>query len=459
MVFPLRANRVLLAVGADIALTLAALFLAGEARLTLPFGNDLNEPATRLTWQVYALTAVIWLAVFSQWNLYTRRWARFREEWWALALAVLTALLILSGGLYFSFRLVSRLQILYFGALDLLLLTLLRIVLLAWRSRRTRRDRWRVLIAGASQAGRSLAARLIEHHAAGVQVIGFLADNGERPATLDGLPVLGALSDMSAIIQRERIDEVVLALPNDAYERMLSAIMELERMLVQVSLVPDVLDLAWFRTRAEDLNGVPLLRLRESPLNGPARALKRLMDMVLGAVLLALATPVLLIAALLVRLDSTGPVIIRQKRIGENAQPFGMFKLRTMRAGAEREPPAPVFEKKPDDPRITRIGRVLRRYSIDELPQLLNVLRGEMSLVGPRPELPWLVDRYEPWQRHRFAVPPGMTGWWQVNGRSERPMPQNVEDDLYYIRNYSLWLDVAILLRTIPVVLLGKGAY
>jgi lipopolysaccharide/colanic/teichoic acid biosynthesis glycosyltransferase len=118
-----------------------------------------------------------------------------------------------------------------------------------------------------------------------------------------------------------------------------------------------------------------------------------------------------------------------------------------------------AFEKRPDDPRITRVGRTLRHYSIDELPQLVNVLRGEMSLVGPRPELPWLVDCYDNWQRHRFAVPPGMTGWWQVHGRSDRPMHLNVEDDLYYIRNYSLWLDLEIILRTIPVVLSGRGAY
>ncbi|HEY3291645.1 MAG TPA: sugar transferase, partial [Anaerolineae bacterium] len=221
---------------------------------------------------------------------------------------------------------------------------------------------------------------------------------------------------------------------------------------------------------------------------------------------------------------SPGPVIIRQRRIGENAQPFEMLKFRTMIAGEKSEvrgqrsevgeerqeargkrqvaeekkqeagnqrpeaeekrlevgsqrpvvggqgpvaaghsnlqsPITNLLLKQPDDPRVTRAGRVLRRYSLDELPQLLNVLRGQMSLVGPRPELPWLVDAYEPWQRHRFAVPPGMTGWWQVNGRSDRPMHQNVEDDLYYIRNYSLWLDVAILLRTIPAVLSGKGAY
>jgi lipopolysaccharide/colanic/teichoic acid biosynthesis glycosyltransferase len=148
-------------------------------------------------------------------------------------------------------------------------------------------------------------------------------------------------------------------------------------------------------------------------------------------------------------------------------RPFGMFKFRTMFAGEETRIPADgrsitdeaLLRKHPNDPRVTRLGRVLRRYSLDELPQLLNVLRGEMSLVGPRPELPWLVDRYAPWQRRRFAVPPGMTGWWQISGRSERPMHLHVEDDLYYIRNYSLWLDLVILLRTIPIVLGGRGAY
>jgi lipopolysaccharide/colanic/teichoic acid biosynthesis glycosyltransferase len=185
----------------------------------------------------------------------------------------------------------------------------------------------------------------------------------------------------------------------------------------------------------------------------------------------------MLVTALAVRLDSSGPALIRQKRIGENGEPFNMLKFRTMFAGAETAAPSggetgkadeqegakigstEPIRKRPNDPRVTRVGRTLRHYSIDEIPQLVNVLRGEMSLVGPRPELPWLVDCYEPWQRHRFAVPPGMTGWWQIHGRSDRPMHLNVEDDLYYIRNYSLWMDVQILLRTVPVVLSGRGAY
>jgi exopolysaccharide biosynthesis polyprenyl glycosylphosphotransferase len=236
------------------------------------------------------------------------------------------------------------------------------------------------------------------------------------------------------------------------------------------------------------VNGVPLLRLRESPLNGPARTVKRLMDVVLSSLMFVCAAPIMAVVALVIRLDSPGPVIIRQKRIGENAQPFEMLKFRTMvddggqksEVGSQRSEARsqkqerekeknlhalrPVsnlseWHKRPDDPRVTRAGRLLRRYSLDELPQVVNVLRGEMSLVGPRPELPWLVDDYETWQRHRFAVPPGMTGWWQIHGRSDRPMQLNVEDDLYYIRNYSLWLDIVILLRTIPVVLSGRGAY
>jgi exopolysaccharide biosynthesis polyprenyl glycosylphosphotransferase len=296
-----------------------------------------------------------------------------------------------------------------------------------------------------------------------------------RDAVVDGIRVLGNLDEAGTIVQRKRVSEIVLALPHEAYNRMLAVITTLETLPVQVSLVPDVLDLAWFMTRVDDLNGVPLLRLRESPLNGPARALKRLIDIVASSLLLILCAPLIAALAIWVKLDSPGPAFIWQERIGENAQPFKMVKLRSMYArGAKGAPNGSEAEqgemsntdqtpsgphKRRDDPRVTRAGRYLRRFSIDELPQLVNVLRGEMSLVGPRPELPWLVDCYTPWQRHRFAVPPGMTGWWQINGRSDRPMHLNVEDDLYYIHNYSLWLDVIILLRTLPVVLGGKGAY
>jgi lipopolysaccharide/colanic/teichoic acid biosynthesis glycosyltransferase len=173
------------------------------------------------------------------------------------------------------------------------------------------------------------------------------------------------------------------------------------------------------------------------------------------------------LSALMVFLEDGRPVLFRQKRVGENGRLFEMIKFRTMVRNAEqlqglvekRDLNGNLIHKAKDDPRVTRVGRLLRRFSLDELPQLFNILAGTMSLVGPRPEMPYLVEKYQPWQRKRFAVPPGMTGWWQVSGRSEKPMHLHTEDDLYYIQNYSIWLDFQIIVRTIWVVLIGKGSY
>ena len=171
--------------------------------------------------------------------------------------------------------------------------------------------------------------------------------------------------------------------------------------------------------------------------------------------------------SLAIWLDDPGPVIFGQSRMGENGRVFKMYKFRTMHPGAENllhkfeklDDQGRLVHKSGNDPRVTRVGRFLRRASLDELPQLYNIIKGEMSLVGPRPELPELVNRYEPWQRQRFAAPQGMTGWWQINGRSDRPMHLHTEDDLYYIQHYSLPLDLFILLKTIVVVIQGKGAF
>ncbi len=191
--------------------------------------------------------------------------------------------------------------------------------------------------------------------------------------------------------------------------------------------------------------------------------LKRVFDLLFGFLALMLVLPVMALSMLLVYLDDGSPLIFRQKRVGKNGQLFEMFKIRTMVKDAERlqrqmEKHGSSY-KAQDDPRVTRVGRVLRRLSLDELPQLFNVLAGTMSLVGPRPEIPSLAEMYEPWQRKRFDVLPGMTGWWQINNRSEQPMYLHIEDDLYYIQNYSFWLDLRILARTVWIVLSGKGAY
>jgi exopolysaccharide biosynthesis polyprenyl glycosylphosphotransferase len=207
----------------------------------------------------------------------------------------------------------------------------------------------------------------------------------------------------------------------------------------------------------DDFFGLPLISIREPSITPVQARIKRTFDVAVSFLLLALLSPLMLFIALWVWLDSNGPVLIHQRRVGAGGEIFFMHKFRTMLWEPEKLDRAAV--KRQRDPRVTRAGRFLRRTSLDELPQLWNVVRGEMSLVGPRPELPAIVDLYEPWQRKRFAVPPGMTGWWQVNGRSERSMHLNTEIDLYYVQNYSILLDVQILLRTLGAVIKGKGAF
>jgi exopolysaccharide biosynthesis polyprenyl glycosylphosphotransferase len=210
--------------------------------------------------------------------------------------------------------------------------------------------------------------------------------------------------------------------------------------------------------------------LASQPKQGMSRAeriVKRLMDIVLATIALLLIAPVLLAAALLIKLESRGPVLFKQRRVGRGGKLFYIYKFRSMVVNAESlqstvnttTADGKTLHKHKDDSRVTRIGKFLRKTSVDELPQLFNILLGDMSIVGPRPELPWLVDQYEAWQRERFLVPQGLTGWWQVTGRSEKPCHLSTEDDLHYIHHYSLWLDIKIMLMTIPAALKGKGAF
>jgi len=226
-------------------------------------------------------------------------------------------------------------------------------------------------------------------------------------------------------------------------------------------------DLALYRTDIDDFAGIPMLDLRASAIDDYQRMIKRAFDIFFVVIALLPALPLMMLSALLIFLEDGAPVLFRQKRVGENGRLFKMLKFRTMIKNAEqlqaqmekRDADGNLIHKTKDDPRVTRVGHLLRRLSLDELPQLFNILAGTMSLVGPRPEMPYLVEKYQPWQRKRFAVPPGLTGWWQVNGRSDKPMHLHTEDDLYYIQNYSIWLDVQILVRTGWAVLFGKGAY
>ena len=212
---------------------------------------------------------------------------------------------------------------------------------------------------------------------------------------------------------------------------------------------------------------MPIVPLHASALNGRQRLVKRVFDLVITCLALPVSLVIMGLIAVAIRLEGPGPILFRQKRVGEHGELFELFKFRTMIPHAEEfrhlvehfDESGNLIHKTEHDPRVTRVGHYLRKTSLDELPQLFNVLQGKMSIVGPRPELPYLVERYEPWQRKRFSGPPGLTCWWQVNGRSSRPMHLHTEDDLYYVENYSFSLDLKILFKTVAVVLRGKGAY
>ena len=236
---------------------------------------------------------------------------------------------------------------------------------------------------------------------------------------------------------------------------------------MKVWVIPDYFRLALHKATIDEFAGIPMLDLRAPAISDNQRLAKRAFDLLVTLILFPLALPIMAFTALLVSTEGRQGILLYQPRAGENGRIFKMLKFRTMINGTEESPGYETENEQQElrehktinDPRVTRIGRILRRTSLDELPQLFNVLWGQMSLVGPRPELPWLVDRYEPWQRQRFAVPQGITGWWQIHGRSDRPMHLYTEDDLYYVQNYSLLLDIIILIRTIGVVIQGKGAF
>ena len=206
-----------------------------------------------------------------------------------------------------------------------------------------------------------------------------------------------------------------------------------------------------------DVSDAPTYTYAAVAMTPRQRTIKRRIDIILSVILLILALPIMLLVTLAIKLESAGPVFFLQERVGEKGRHFQIYKFRSMVINHKQL--GVDLVKQRDDERVTTIGRIIRRFSLDELPQLLNVFKGDMSLVGPRPELPQFVARYEPWQHDRLCVPQGMTGWWQINGRSERPMHLHTHDDLTYIRNFSLWLDLYILLRTPLVVLRGNGAF
>jgi Undecaprenyl-phosphate glucose phosphotransferase len=344
-------------------------------------------------------------------------------------------------------------------------------VLFTYVSRETVREllerRWRagiglkrILIAGAGDLGRMVADRMLQHRELGFQVVGFLDDRaGGDHIGYRGLPLLGTLSEVADIAKRERVDHLYVTLPLEEHAKLLDLMEITSREFIDVKVVPDLLQFIALRARLEDLDGLPIINLNEVPLQGLNAWMKRGLDIVLSlAAMVLLAVPFAIISAL-VKWTSPGPVFYTQERMGLDGMAFTVYKFRSMDQYAE-DATGPVWARE-DDPRATRIGRWLRRLDLDELPQFWNVLRGDMSIVGPRPERPFFVEQFKhriPQYMLRHKVKAGITGWAQVNGwRGNTSLEKRIEYDLYYIENWSITLDLKIMWLTLVRGLFQRG--
>lgn len=314
-----------------------------------------------------------------------------------------------------------------------------------------------VLVYGTNQTAQSLQRKFLLVPTLGLNLVGMLGDNKDDVGRLIGRSrVLGEFDDLERVIAENKVSEVFIALPEAEEERMMGIIERLEELGVLYHVVPRFYHLMAHKVRINNLDSIPLISLADRSTRVVTAFAKRTLDVVVSLLILTLGAPLFLIPAILIKRESPGPVFFLQTRIGKDGQPFRIIKFRTMHQHLSGDAPAPTAK---DDPRITRIGRFLRRYSLDELPQVLNVLRGEMSLVGPRPEMPFLVAEYGPIERERLRAKPGVTGLWQISYARGEAIHANIDYDVYYIENQSLLLDLVILALTSFAVVKGTGAY
>jgi len=361
----------------------------------------------------------------------------------------------------------SRLVFLYAWALIILLLVIARVVesILKAELRKRGIGLNRLLVVGAGTQGRLVMQNVVAQPDLGYHVVGFVDD--QRTDDIGRFKALGTLDDIPRLIYEPGIDEVIIALPSASHQRIAQIMTLCQREEVGFRIVPDFFELSLSRVDINDMNGIPLIGIRDVSIQGWNLMVKRAIDLVVSLMVLVASSPLIALIALAIKVDSPGPVLFVQVRVGRNGRHFQFYKFRSMKVGADEEVAAlvdlneatgPIFKIR-NDPRLTRVGRLLRRLSLDELPQFYNILIGDMSLVGPRPPLPREVEKYEDWHFKRLDISPGLTGLWQVSGRSELTFDEMVLLDIWYIENWSIGLDLKILLRTIPAVLLARGAY
>ncbi len=445
-----------------VAVWLACYWL--RLRFPPPFANP-SLPVFSTYASLAPLVGLLWIVVFSLQGIYSAGRMRGRKMevlllWKAHASAL--AILIALAYLYDQSK-YSRLVMMYFGVFGALVLAAFRVTLrTALRALRRRGyDVRRVLLVGGGTAVRTLTDRLGSYPELGMQIVGLVTADGRPLPEPSGVRVAGAFVDLERIVEAERPDEVLIAVPPHKLPRLYGAMLKLRDQAVTVEVVPEVAQYMTIGYSVEDFEGLPIIRLNDSPIDSWHSVVKRGLDALLSGAGLALLSPLLVLIAVLVKMTSPGPILYRQERMGLDGRRFWMLKFRSMHVDAEASSGA-VWAKKSDD-RCTAIGTFLRRTSLDELPQLWNVFVGHMSLVGPRPERPVFIQQFRsqiPGYMLRHKVKSGITGWAQVNGwRGDTSIAERTECDLFYIRNWSLELDLKILTMTLWKGFINKNAY
>jgi len=326
----------------------------------------------------------------------------------------------------------------------------------------------RLLVVGTGKRAALFIKKIQDHPEWGFRILGAIDDEPSRGVKkVNDVKIIGALKDISKIFHRHAIDEVIFVVPRLRLSHIENAVHICEIEGVKATVAVDLFDTKIAKSRLTEIEGIPLLTFETIVAKEWQVFVKRAMDIVMSGLGIIILSPILLIGAIIIKLTSSGPVLFKQKRVGLNGRKFVLYKFRTMYKGADKklselealnEMEGPIFKIK-KDPRITPVGRILRKFSIDELPQLFNVFVGHMSLIGPRPPIPKEVAQYKSWQRRRLSMRPGITCLWQVSGRNKIDFNEWMKMDLEYLDNWSLWFDFKILIKTIPVALFGIGAY
>ncbi len=446
----------------------AAFLLSYWLRFSSPLATQFPVTKGYPPLEAYVLGSLfvipVWLWLFSRRGMYaSRRNLYFSDEFFALVRLIFVGLLVVMAAAFFyrTFS-YSRLVFGLLGVTSVLTLSIGRWSMLRFEQwwYRQGRDLQRVIVAGSGSIAARLVASLRHNPGLGYQVVGVVGSDTTPPSDV-GVPRLGSIDDLPRLIAAEHIDIVLLAFGETDHATVNRLVRSCDGLNVELMMVPDLVELLTSHVRVREIDGMPFLRVKGVALSPFDAFTKRTFDLVAASCILLAISPAFLLIALLVKLTSRGPVFYRQERIGLDGLPFPVIKFRSMRMDAEKAS-GPVWAVK-NDPRTTPIGRFLRRFSLDELPQLINVIRGDMSLVGPRPERPHFVEQFRrevPKYLERHRVRTGMTGWAQVNGlRGNAPIEERTRYDIYYVENWSLVFDLKIIAKTVRAVIFGEDAY